>query len=214
VPGRSASQPSRWSRRRGVVGAFAAFAALGFVAAYVGPIGIALADADAGEEPVTLYASALGDVQTITGDESAEPAPAAELDRGTYSVVMKPKPTPTVEAKAASSGGWRPPFVTPNPGSAQAIAYDMVKARGWSDDEFACLVALWKKESGWRVNAYNAGSGAYGIPQALPGKKMASAGADWETNPATQITWGLGYVSGRYGTPCGAWGHSQSTGWY
>ncbi|MBD3941527.1 lytic transglycosylase domain-containing protein [Microbacterium sp. NEAU-LLC] len=194
------------------MGAFAAFAALGFVAAYVGPIGVALADVDAGDEPVSLYASSLGDVQTITGDASAEPAPAAELDRGTYSVYMKPKPT--VEAKAASSGGWRPPFVTPNPGSAQAIAYDMVKARGWSDNEFACLVALWKKESGWRVNAYNAGSGAYGIPQALPGKKMASAGSDWETNPATQITWGLGYISGRYGTPCGAWGHSQSTGWY
>ncbi|GAA5198843.1 hypothetical protein GCM10025773_12700 [Microbacterium jejuense] len=212
APRRSASQTSRWSRRRGVVGAFAAFAALGFVAAYVGPIGVALADVDAADEPVTLYASSLGDVQTITGDASAEPAPAAELDRGTYSVYVKPKPT--IEAKTASSGGWRPPFVTPDPGSAQAIAYDMVKARGWSDSEFACLVALWKKESGWRVNAYNAGSGAYGIPQALPGKKMASAGADWETSAATQITWGLGYVSGRYGTPCGAWGHSQSTGWY
>ena len=84
----------------------------------------------------------------------------------------------------------------------------------WGDDEFACLVALWNKESGWRVGAYNAGSGAYGIPQALPGSKMASAGADWETNPATQITWGLGYISGRYGTPCGAWGHSQAKGWY
>jgi hypothetical protein len=73
---------------------------------------------------------------------------------------------------------------------------------------------LWNKESGWRVNAYNSGSGAYGIPQALPGSKMASAGADWQTNAATQIKWGLGYIKGRYGTPCGAWGHSQSVGWY
>ena len=64
------------------------------------------------------------------------------------------------------------------------------------------------------MNAYNASSGAYGIPQALPGSKMATAGADWETNAATQIEWGLGYVQGRYGTPCGAWAHSQDVGWY
>jgi threonine dehydrogenase-like Zn-dependent dehydrogenase len=84
----------------------------------------------------------------------------------------------------------------------------------WGGGEFDCLVALWNKESGWRVNAMNPYSGAYGIPQALPGSKMASAGADWETNAATQIEWGLGYIAGRYGTPCGAWGHSQSVGWY
>jgi hypothetical protein len=75
-------------------------------------------------------------------------------------------------------------------------------------------VALWNKESHWNVYAHNVRSGAYGIPQALPGDKMATAGADWATNPATQITWGLGYIGGRYGTPCGAWGHSQAKGWY
>ena len=106
------------------------------------------------------------------------------------------------------------PNVTPDPGSAQAIAFDMVAARGWGQDQFNCLVALWSKESGWRVNAHNASSGAYGIPQALPGNKMASAGADWATNPATQITWGLGYIAGRYGTPCGAWDYSVQKGWY
>jgi hypothetical protein len=106
------------------------------------------------------------------------------------------------------------PNVTPDPGSAQAIAFDMVMARGWGQDQFNCLVALWSKESGWRVNAHNASSGAYGIPQALPGNKMASAGADWATNPATQITWGLNYIGGRYGSPCGAWDHSVQKGWY
>ena len=106
------------------------------------------------------------------------------------------------------------PHVVPDPGSAQAIARDRVLARGWSEDEFSCLVELWKRESGWRVNAHNVGSGAYGIPQALPGEKMASVGADWQTNPATQITWGLGYVAGRYGTPCGAWASFQDKGWY
>ena len=101
-----------------------------------------------------------------------------------------------------------------DPASAQGIARTMMAANyGWGDDQFACLVSLWNRESGWRVNAANS-SGAYGIPQALPGSKMASAGADWETNPATQIAWGLGYISGRYSNPCGAWAHSESSGWY
>jgi hypothetical protein len=219
APTRRAPTPDpRWSRRRGVLGAFAAFAVLGFVVAYIGPTGLALAQASVDDDTtVSLYASGLGDVQRIEGDDEAAAVEPAVLDRGNYTVYVKPKPTPTPTARAASSNagtGWRPPFATPDPGTAQAIAYDMVLARGWGDDQFACLVALWNKESGWRVNAYNASSGAYGIPQALPGTKMATAGADWETNPATQITWGLGYIGGRYGTPCGAWDHSQRTGWY
>lgn len=106
------------------------------------------------------------------------------------------------------------PFVQPDPGSAQAIAFDMVSQRGWSQTEFSCLVELWAHESGWRVNAANRSSGAYGIPQALPGSKMATAGADWATNPATQISWGLSYIHARYGTPCGAWSIWLQRGWY
>jgi len=98
-------------------------------------------------------------------------------------------------------------------GSAQQIAAGMVAARGWGNGQFSCLVSLWNKESGWRTDAYNA-SGAYGIPQALPGSKMASAGPDWQHNAATQISWGLSYIAGVYGTPCNAWAHSQATGWY
>jgi uncharacterized protein YabE (DUF348 family) len=101
-----------------------------------------------------------------------------------------------------------------NPGSAQAIAQQMLTARGWGADQFSCLVQMWSRESGWRVNAENSGSGAYGIPQALPGSKMAAFGADWKSNPATQIAWGLSYVSGRYSTPCGAWSYWQAHGWY
>ena len=78
----------------------------------------------------------------------------------------------------------------------------------------SCLVSLWNRESGWNVSATNASSGAYGIPQSLPASKMASAGSDWRTNAATQIKWGLGYIKATYGSPCGAWGHSQATGWY
>lgn len=84
---------------------------------------------------------------------------------------------------------------------------------GWSDDQFSCLVDLWNRESHWRVAAHNK-SGAFGIPQALPGQKMSSAGADWQTNAATQIRWGAGYIENRYGTPCDALGHSNATGWY
>ncbi len=198
---------------------FAAFAVVGFAAAYVGPAGIALTEANADEPAaISLYASSIDDIQSLPAAEAAEDAEAPALNRGGYSVYVKPKPPPppppSVTAKPTSSKGWQPPFVTPDPGSAQAIAYEMVLARGWGDDQFACLVALWNKESGWRVNALNRSSGAYGIPQSLPGNKMASAGADWETSAATQITWGLGYISGRYGTPCGAWGHSQRVGWY
>ena len=107
-----------------------------------------------------------------------------------------------------------PSAVVVAPGTAQAIGQQLAAARGWGADQFACLLQLWNEESGWRVNAQNTGSGAYGIPQALPGSKMASAGADWQTNPATQITWGLGYIAGRYGTPCGAYAHKASAGWY
>jgi hypothetical protein len=120
------------------------------------------------------------------------------------------------EAEAARRAAATPsvPSAPANPSGAQAIARDLMSSMyGWGDDQFGCLVSLWSKESGWRVNAANP-SGAYGIPQALPGSKMASAGADWQTNPATQITWGLGYISGRYGTPCSAWATSESQGWY
>ncbi len=86
--------------------------------------------------------------------------------------------------------------------------------KGFGLSQMPCLDKLWKKESGWNHKAVNRSSGAYGIPQAYPGNKMCSVGSDWRTNPATQIKWGLGYIKGRYGNPCGAWSHSQSRGWY
>lgn len=103
---------------------------------------------------------------------------------------------------------------TRSSGSPKAIARSMAAARGWGADQFSCLDKLWTKESSWRVNADNPSSSAYGIPQALPGSKMASIGSDWRTNAATQIAWGLGYISERYGSPCSAWGHSVAVNWY
>lgn len=118
------------------------------------------------------------------------------------------------EAAAQGSGTSSYPSGPANPTGAQAIARDMLAARGWGADQFGCLVSLWDRESGWNVYAQNPSSGAYGIPQALPGSKMSTAGADWQTNAATQIAWGLGYIADRYGSPCGAWSHSESAGWY
>jgi resuscitation-promoting factor RpfB len=102
----------------------------------------------------------------------------------------------------------------PDPGTAQSIAYNMLSSFGWSPSTyFSCLNNIYTRESGWRYDAENA-SGAYGIPQALPGSKMATAGADWMTNPATQIKWGLGYIQSRYGDPCSAWSFWQAHGYY
>jgi murein DD-endopeptidase MepM/ murein hydrolase activator NlpD len=96
----------------------------------------------------------------------------------------------------------------------RGVASLMVADRGWGSEQFGCLDRLWTKESNWSWSADNPSSSAYGIPQALPGSKMSSAGADWATNPVTQITWGLGYIESRYGSPCSAWSHSQSNNWY
>jgi hypothetical protein len=141
---------------------------------------------------------------------------------GAPKLATRPQAPVTVATPVAAAAG-TPPGTTatpppaappPNPGTAQSIAYNMLSSFGWSPSaEFSCLDNIYTRESGWRWNAQNA-SGAYGIPQALPGSKMASAGADWLTNPATQIKWGLGYIQGRYGSPCGAWGFWQANGWY
>ncbi|ACZ91162.1 lytic transglycosylase domain-containing protein [Streptosporangium roseum] len=121
-----------------------------------------------------------------------------------------------IPTEAPGGGGFDPqqlPPGTANPTGNKALGKQMLDARGWAD-QWGCLEKLWMKESGWNERAMNRYSGAYGIPQSLPGHKMASAGNDWQTNAATQIEWGLGYIKGRYGTPCGAWGHSQAKGWY
>lgn len=118
---------------------------------------------------------------------------------------------PVEEAAPAPEPEPAPPV---NSGSPRDIAAGMLGNYGWGQDQFGCLNSLWNRESGWNTYAQNPSSGAYGIPQSLPGSKMASAGSDWRTNPATQIRWGLGYISGRYGSPCNAWAHSQAFNWY
>ncbi|BCJ52073.1 hypothetical protein Asp14428_35480 [Actinoplanes sp. NBRC 14428] len=124
------------------------------------------------------------------------------------------------EAREKAANGGPVPYNGPIPAScneysgSRAIGCSLMLNAGFKIAEFPCLEKLWTHESGWNYKAENRSSGAYGIPQALPGRKMASAGADWKTNPATQIKWGLGYVKGRYNSPCGAWNHFQSAGSY
>ena len=105
---------------------------------------------------------------------------------------------------------------TPDLSSAdpRTIAKALLSRYGYGQDQFSCLDAIYSQESGWNPHAANPTSSAYGIPQALPGSKMASAGPNWENDPATQIKWGLGYIKGRYGSPCSAWGFKQGHGWY
>jgi hypothetical protein len=146
--------------------------------------------------------------------QAAKPKPKPKPAKSSAAPVVQSVAATAVGGTAASTASPAPAAVpAPTPGSAQAIAADMVAARGWGADDFSCLVSLWNRESGWRTTAANP-NGAYGIPQAYPGSKMASAGADWQTNPATQITWGLDYIAARYGSPCGAWARSEAVGSY
>jgi hypothetical protein len=175
-------------------------------------------------QPQTLTVAADVQAPAITTDNftstsEAEIAIIVAAEEAAEKARLEAEAAAQAAAKAAEAAANKPtpataPNFTPNPGSAQSYAQGAVAARGWGAGEFNCLVSLWNKESGWNAAAMNKSSGAYGIPQALPGSKMASAGADWQTNANTQIEWGLGYISGRYGTPCGAWSTSQAKGWY
>ncbi len=132
-------------------------------------------------------------------------------------------PSSAVSLAAQSSGGSSsgsstgndvpPPVAAPDPGTAQSIAYNMLASFGFSTSQFSCLQSLWQRESGWSYDAENP-SGAYGIPQSLPASKMASAGSDYLTNPATQIKWGLGYIKDVYGSPCAAWDFELANNYY
>lgn len=138
--------------------------------------------------------------------------PAYKPHRAALNIKPVPKPTPNKTEKKSTS----PKVVT---GRYMSIARGREIAKAYarsrlSSGQYSCLVTLWNHESGWNYRDLNRSSGAYGIPQALPGSKMASAGEDWRTNPITQVKWGLGYIHGRYGTPCGAWRFFQGHNWY
>ena len=118
---------------------------------------------------------------------------------------------PVVAAVAPAAAAVRARVVKATPalpvGSPRQISQTLAANVGWSGAQWTCLSNLWQRESLFRTTARNYRSGAYGIPQALPASKMATAGADWRTNPATQVRWGLHYIAMRYGNPCNAWAH-------
>lgn len=168
-----------------------------------------------------LRAAAAEQHRTEAASRSAQRKAQEKADAAASAAVVQAK---AADAKSASPAA-KPPAAKPAPpypvpasckqySGNRATGCAILLERGFGLDQMPCLDKLWTKESGWNHRAYNSGSGATGIPQALPGSKMASAGSDWQTNPATQIKWGLGYIKGRYGTPCKAWQHSQATGWY
>jgi hypothetical protein len=156
---------------------------------------------------------------------AAQKRAAAQAAAARAAAAAAAAPTSTAEAvvAAVATGQSPAPSASPQPtatataaapsGSPQQIAKAMLGSFGWSSSQFSCLDPLWAHESGWSVTAENP-SGAYGIPQALPGSKMASAGANWQTSAATQIKWGLEYIKNTYGSPCAAWAHEEATGWY
>ncbi|MEV7322717.1 transglycosylase SLT domain-containing protein [Streptomyces sp. NPDC093970] len=129
--------------------------------------------------------------------------------------IASPKKVLTAAAVAAATAGMAlsaapAQAATGSASSAQAIAHKMIPDAA----QFNAFSNIVSHESGWNPSATNSSSGAYGLVQALPGSKMASAGSDWKTNPATQIKWGLDYMNSRYGSPTAAWSFWQANGWY
>jgi hypothetical protein len=167
------------------------------------PLGAAVAQVSIGKSGIALMATR----QKVIREDAA----TAE-----FSITSTPKISHVAPLSSAGGNGAPSEPVGPvvTAGTAEAIAQSLMPSYGFSvSSQWGCLFDLWQAESGWDVTAENA-SGAYGIPQALPGSKMASAGPDWETDATTQIKWGLGYIQSEYGTPCGAWDHEEADGWY
>ena len=161
---------------------------------------------------------AAADLDSAVGDLKVEVDPADTGDRRLPVVSRNDRRGEADPAKEAGLLATDAAAVTESEQLSDSDPRDIARALmgdfGFSQDQFSCLDSLWIRESNWNPLAHNPSSGAHGIPQSLPGSKMASVGADWYDNPVTQIKWGLGYIRDRYGSPCSAWGHSQATGWY
>ena len=188
-------------------------------AAYTATIGrqAAAQSASDGVGQAVMFArmrSIQGERQQQLAAENASAAKAAAAKAAAAkAAALKSAEQAAAARKAAAKPAQQAAVTTPS-ASPEQIAQQMLSQFGWSSSQFSCLSPLWEHESGWSVTAENSSSGAYGIPQALPGSQMATAGGDWHTNAATQIKWGLTYIQGRYGSPCGAWAHEESDNWY
>ena len=177
---------------------------------------LAAADGKVDASGLAAAVASLSDYQRIPVDKVVDLTKTTRAEAAKTAAAAAAFDQAQADAAAAAQAAAAQALASANThDGARATARDLAASTyGWGDDQFQCLDKLWQKESGWSYSAYNASSGATGIPQSLPGSKMASAGSDWETNATTQIIWGLGYINGSYGTPCSAWSHSQSMNWY
>jgi hypothetical protein len=166
------------------------------------------------------HAAARAEQRVAESNAAAKAAVAATSAAGQANSLRQALADQKAATKKAKESTGTVPYTGPIPTSCKefvgnrAVGCALMLDDGFTIDQFPCLNKLWNRESGWNAHADNKGSGAYGIPQALPGTKMSSVGSDWQTNPATQIKWGLGYIKGRYKTPCNAWSTSENTGAY
>lgn len=168
----------------------------------------ASAAADAAEIQLDKLSGRESELSQQEAQEALDTSARAAVDKPAAAPVPKAAVVPTIAAVAERASR------QPSKSNSKAYARMAVSAHGWGNADYQCLVKLWTKESQWNHKAMNRSSGAYGIPQSLPGSKMASAGKSWRTDPPTQIRWGLSYIKSRYGAPCGAWRHSRATNWY
>jgi hypothetical protein len=220
-----------WNR----VGLYRALAVLLLVGAVAGGVAVA-ADrpaqqpeaANAAAEPGPLDREALErqDAERSEAERAAREDAQRKADEAAVAAAeqaKKPSAKPSTKPSPSKSPGKPIPAGPPscdvgnfkNPNAAnKSMGCKLLSEFGFGLDQMTCLDRLWVRESQWNPAARNPSSGAGGIPQALPMNKMSKFGSDYATNPATQIRWGLDYIKGRYGTPCGAWAHSESTGWY
>ncbi len=216
APRTSAPTP-RWSRRRGVLAAFAAFAVIGFAVAYVGPTGAALVGAQQASA-VSLYSSAMSDSQQFAaGYAAGQAAAAVDLDRGNYDVYVTPKPTPTPEPSPSSVGSSASTEEDTGQAEVSTPLYtgggssaDWMTAAGIAQSDWGYVDYIVSHESGWNPNATNSSSGACGLVQALPCSKVPGNGYD----PVDNLRWGTGYAVGRYGSWAGAYAFWISNNWW
>ncbi len=214
-PARPVPAVRRRSRGRLVLGLFAMLACAGIALVTITDPYAGATAAPYYQKPALLKSSGVQRYEIQGGYVLIDPK------RDTFRTVVAVQAAPVVPTTApgekdaskdagATSAAAAPVLTVTPVGVAQTYAARLVAGRGWAPSEFSCLVSLWNRESGWNTHAANP-SGAYGIPQALPGSKM---GAGWQNDYQVQIAWGLGYIAGSYGSPCGAWGHSNAYGWY
>ena len=181
-----------------------------------------LADIPAGEQAQVQTASLTqqADTQAIAADASAKKVAeesarkaaaksAIEKKEAAEKAAKEAKERAEAKEKASRSSSSFPVQSSYTVAQIQSMAASMVPS-----GQFQCFSNIVDHESSWNYKAVNASSGAYGLFQALPGSKMSSVGSDWQTNPATQIKWGLNYMDSRYGSPCEAWSFWQANHWY